>query len=111
MSIWQEIQETRALLDTTREEARAYGLAMNAAECKYNTVKSLRVRELLDEGFNISIIRETIKGELEVARALNEFQDLQVEHKNAYEAVQILKRDYDFLREQYQREWGQANDY
>ena len=111
MSIWQEIQEARALLDTTREEARVYGLAMNAAECRYNTAKDLRVRELLDEGMSITMIKEIIKGEPEVSMALNEFQNFQIEYKNACEAVQILKRDYDFLREQYQREWGQANDY
>ena len=110
MSIWQEIQDTRALLDTTREEARVYGLAMNAAECKYNTAKALRVLELLEEGKSATVINMIIKGDPKVSLALNEFQNFQVEYKNACEAVQILKRDYDFLREQYQREWGQAND-
>ena len=109
--VWRDIQETRELLEAKLKEERAFGLAMNAAECKYNTMKDLRVRELMDENKSATIINTIIKGEPGVSDALNEFRDLQVEYKNANEAVQILKRDYDYLREQYQREWGQTNDY
>jgi hypothetical protein len=31
-----------------------------------------------------------------------------VKYDNAYEAINILKKDFDFLREQYSREWSQA---
>ena len=106
MSIWEEIKKTRELLDITLKEECETGRAMNAAECKYHTVKALRVRELMEDGYSAAIINQVIKGDPKVAKALNEYQDFQVEYKNANEGVQVLKRDYDFLREQYKREWS-----
>ena len=50
VDLWQEIQDTKRLLDIALKEAKARGIAKNAAEAKYYTVKDLRVRELMDEG-------------------------------------------------------------
>ena len=108
MNLWQEIQETRALLELALKEAKARGLAMNAAEAKYYTNKDLRVRELIDEGYSGTVISMIIKGEPTVNAALNEFMDFKVEYTNACEAINVYKKTLDTLREEYQREWGQA---
>lgn len=108
--MWQEIQDTIALLNLALKEAKSRGLAMNAAEAKYYTVKDLRVRELMDENKSGTVIQMLIKGEPEVNKAMNEYHDLQVEYKNACEAINCYKKTLDTLREQYQREWGQAGE-
>ena len=111
MNLWQEIQETKTLLELALKEAKSRGIAMNAAEAKYYTEKDLRVRELMDENKSATVINMIIKGEPSVNKAMNEFHDLQVEYKNACEAIQVYKRSFDFLREQYQREWSNPNEY
>lgn len=110
VDLWQEIQDTKKLLDIALKEAKARGIMMNAAEAKYYSVRDLRVRELMDENKSATIINLIIKGEPEVNDAMNHFHDLQVEYKNACEAILCYKKWLDFLREQYQREWGMNND-
>lgn len=105
LELYQEIRDTQKMLEVALREAKARGLAMNAAEAKYYTVKDLRVRELMDEGKSGTVIQMIIKGEPDVNAAMNEYHDFQVEYKNACEALQVFKRHYDYLREQYQREW------
>ena len=108
IELWHEIQETRKLLDIALKEAKARGLAMNAAEAKYYTEKDLRVRELMDENKSGTVIAMIIKGEPQVNAAMNQFHDLQVEYKNACEAINVYKKWLDYLREEYQRTWEQA---
>ena len=108
IDLWQEIQETKKLLDIALKEAKARGIAKNAAEAKYYTIKDLRVRELMDENKSGTVISMIIKGEPGVNEAMNEFHDCEVEYNNAIEAIRVYKRWFDFLREQYQREWTQA---
>ena len=108
VDLWQDIKKTKELLDVALKEAKARGIAMNAAEAKYYTVKDLRVRELMDESKSGTVIAMIIKGEPDVNTAMNEYHDLQVEYKNACEAINVYKKWLDFLREQYQREWSQS---
>ena len=108
--LWSEICETKRLLDLALSEAKSRGWKMNEAEANYYTVKDLRVRELLEENKSGTIINLITKGEPEVNDAMNHFHDLQVEYKNACEAILCYKKWLDFLREQYQREWGMNND-
>ena len=108
LDLWTEIQETKKLLDLALKEAKSRGLMMNAAEAKYYGVKDRRVRELMDENKSGTVIAMLIKGEPEVNAAMNEFHDYQVEYKNACEAINVYKKWFDFLREQYQREWSQV---
>lgn len=108
IELYQEIIDTRKMLDIALKEAKARGVAMNAAEAKYYTVKDMRVRELIDENKSATVISMIIKGEPEVNAAMNEFHDLQVEYKNACEAINVYKKWLDYLREQYQREWSQS---
>lgn len=105
-----EIEDTKKMLELALKEAKARGLMMNAAEAKYYGVKDLRVRELIDDGMSGTVISMIIKGEPAVNKAMNEYHDLQVEYKNACEALQVYKRHYDYLREQMQREWTQAGE-
>ena len=109
LDLWQEIQETKKLLDIALKEAKARGQAMNAAEARYYTLKDMRVRELMDENKSGTVIAMLIKGEPDVNEAMNKYHDMQVEYRNACEAINCYKRWFDFLREQYQREWNQSN--
>ena len=108
LDLWSEICETKRLLSLALAESKSRGWKSNEAEANYYTVKDYRVRELLDEGFSGTVIQMIIKGEPEVNAAMRDFHDKQVEYKNAVEAVNVYKKWLDTLREQYQREWGQA---
>lgn len=108
LDLWGEICETKRLLDLALSEAKSRGFRMNEHEANYYTVKDYRVRELLDEGKSGTVIQMIIKGEPEVNEAMRAFHDSQVEYKNACEAINVYKKWLDTLREQYQREWGQA---
>ena len=108
IELYQEIQETKRLLDIALKEAKARGMMMTAAEAKYYSVKDLRVRELMDENKSATIINLIIKGEPDVNDAMNKYHDMQVEYKNACEAINVYKKWLDYLREEYQREWTQA---
>ena len=108
LDLWQEIQETKKLLDIALKEAKARGQAMNAAEARYYTLKDMRVRELMDENKSGTVIAMLIKGEPDVNEAMNKYHDMQVEYRNACEAINVYKKWFDFLRDQYQREWSQV---
>ena len=108
MNVWEEIRETKRLLDLALKQARLRGIAMNAAEAHYYTTKDYRVRMMMDEGMSATAIQMIVKGEKDVSEAMNKYHDLQVEYKNACEAVNVYKKWFDFLREQYQREWSQS---
>lgn len=108
MDIWEQIKDAKHMLDLALREAKLRGIAMNAAEARYYSTKDYRVRALMEEGLSASAIQMIVKGEKDVSEAMNKYHDLQVEYKNACEAVQVYKRWFDFLREQYQREWDQA---
>lgn len=108
IELYQELKELDRLLDLALKEAVARGRAMTAAEAKYYTVKDLRVRELMDEGFTATGINLVIKGEPGVNDAMHEFHDLQVEYKNACEAINVYKLRARILEAQIEREWTQA---
>ena len=110
LDLWTEVQETKRLLDIALKEAKARGQAMNEAEAKYYTLKDLRVRDLMEDGMSGTVISMIIKGEPDVNAAMQRFHDMQVEYKNACEAINVYKKWFDFLREQYQREWSQAKE-
>lgn len=103
--LYQEVIDAKRMLDIGLKEAKARGQAMNAAEARYYAVKDTRVRELMEDGMSGTVISMLIKGEPEVNAAMNKFLDLQVEYKNACEGIQVYKRWFDFLSDQYQREW------
>lgn len=108
MGIYQQIQDTRTDLKLTLELAKEYGLKWAAAKAKYETVKAKRTLDFKADGYAATIIDKIIKGDPEVNDALYLMDSTEVEYKNAVEAINVLKKDYDYLREQYQREWTQA---
>ena len=105
---YQELMEVDRLLDVALKECLARGLAANAAEAKYYSVKDLRVRELMDEGFTATAIGMIIKGEPGVNDAMNEFHDLQVQYKNACEAINVYKLRARILEAAIERDWVQV---
>lgn len=100
-----EIYQAQSDLDLALAKARERGQKMTIAEAHYYSVKDRRVRELMDEGLSASAISMMIKGEPGVNEAMKDFHDMQVLYKNACEAIQVYKRRFDFLKEEYQREW------
>ena len=83
---------------------------MNAAEAKYDTVKDLRVRELMDLGMSATTISNLIKGEPKVCEARQEFNDYKVRYANSCEAINVLKKTLDTYRDEIQRGWSQARE-
>ena len=106
--MWDEIQEAQADLDLALAKARERGQKMVLAEAHYYSVKDRRVRELMDEGVSATAIAMMVKGEPEVNEAMRDYHDMQVLYKNACEAIQVYKRRFDVLREEYDREWSRA---
>lgn len=106
--MWDEIQKAQSDLDLALSKARERGQKMVAAEAHYYSVKDKRVRELMDEGYSASAISMMVKGEPEVNEAMSEYHDMQVLYRNACEAIQVFKRRFDVLREEYDREWNRA---
>lgn len=108
MSIWQEIQLTREELKITLQESKELGEKWAASKAKYETVKAKQTLEYKARGFAATIIEKIIKGDKLVNEAMYQMDVAQVQYDNSKEAINILKKDYDYLREQYQREWTQS---
>ena len=108
VELYQELRELERLLDLALKEAVARGRAMTAAEAKYYTVKDLRVRELMDENKSATIINMIIKGEPDVNNALHEYRNMEVEYKNACEAINVYKLRMRIIESQIEREWTQS---
>lgn len=108
IELFQEMRDIDKLLDLALKEAVARGRAMTAAEAKYYTVKDLRVRELMDEGFTATAINLIIKGEPAVNEAMHKYHDYEVEYKNACEAINVYKLRMRILESKIERDWVQA---
>lgn len=108
VELYQELRELERLLDLALKEAVARGRSMTAAEAHYYTVKDMRVRELMDENKSATIINMIIKGEPGVNEALHEYRNMEVEYKNACEAINVYKLRMRIIESQIEREWTQA---
>ena len=108
MSIWNQIQETREELKSTLKLAKELGFYWAKSKAVYESAKSLRTLELLEQGRSATAIDKLIKGDPQVNKAMEEMDRALVEYDNAKEAINVLKKDYDYLREQYQREWNES---
>ena len=108
MSIYQDIQSIREELHLTLELSEKQGEKWAVAKARYETVKSRAVLDLKSGGYAATIIEQIIKGVPDVNDAYMEMLTAEVQYKNTCEAINVLKKDYDFLREQYQREWSQS---
>ena len=108
MSVFQQIQKVREELHIALQESKALGERYAVSKAKYEGVKSRCVLELKEQGYSASIIEQIIKGVPEVNDALLDVLTTEVQYKNACEAINVWKKEYDYLREQYQREWSQS---
>lgn len=107
-NLQQEIEECSEMLDTALEECKRRGDAMALAEAEYYSAKARATRGMEADGQKATLIPLMVKGDPEVNKALEKWRRLQVAYDNAKDARNIFKRRYDFIREQYQREWTQA---
>ena len=108
MSVWQQIQQTREELKLTLEESKQLGIKWVAHKAKYESVKARRALDLKGQGMAATVIDKVLKGDPDVNEAMYDMDVAEVEYRNAVEAINVLKKDYDFLREQYQREWNES---
>lgn len=108
MSVYQEITQVLDEMKITSKESKALGEKWAMLKSRYESVKSRRVLEMKEGGFSASMIELVIKGDAEVSDAMMERDIAEVQYKNACEGVNVLKKEFDFLREQYKREWEQA---
>lgn len=108
MSIYQQIVKVRDELKITLDESKALGERWAILKAQYESTKSRRALEMKEQGFTASMIELTIKGDADVSQAMMERDIAEVQYKNACEGVNVLKKEFDYLREQYQREWTQS---
>ena len=108
--LWEQITRVMRLLDTALSEAKQRGIRWVEADAHYQTVKSEKEFEMKAAGYPVTFIQDCIKGIPQVNEALRERNIADVEYENAREARNVLKKQLDTLREQYQREWAQAKE-
>lgn len=104
--MWNEITETKRLLDLSLEECKARGAEMVAAEAEYYTAKAQAAYDLKEHGNPATFISQVIKGMPEVSEAMHRYHMAQVRYENAKEARLVYKKWLDMLNDQYKREWG-----
>lgn len=106
--VYQDILTIREQLKSTLKQWEMLGEIWANKKASAESIKARRVLELKDSGFSATIIDKIIKGDPQVNQAIFDMDVAKVKYDNAYEAINILKKDFDFLREQYSREWSQA---
>lgn len=112
MTVYQSLMKARDEMRATLEERKLLGEKMAITAAKYESAKAHATLELKGQGYAATIIDKVIKGMPAVNDALLERDLAKVEYDNATEALNILKRDFDFLRDEYRREWTQSgSDY
>ena len=100
--------DAKESMDFALKASKERGLERSRLEAHYYSVKANAVQRMKDEGCTATEISLRIKGDGEVNEAMRLFHDADVGYENAREAVNVYKKWFDFLREQYQREWGQS---
>lgn len=106
--LWPEIQDAIHETEILVADMRDRGREKAEAEAHYYTIKAKRAFALKEAGQPVTFITLVIKGDEEVNDAMRKFHACEVEYDNAREAVMCAKKKLDTLREQMQREWGQA---
>lgn len=104
--MWNEIVETKELLDLSLEECKSRGAEMVDAKARYYTAKAQAAYRLKQQGHPSSFIAMVLKGEPEVCEAMKRHEMALVRYENAKEARLVYKKWLDLLNDQYKREWG-----
>lgn len=108
MSLWREIEETMDCLDSLIEESRQAGLEYARDKAAYYSAKARAVYDLKQDGMPATVISMVVKGDRTVNSAMHNMDVSEVAYRNSMEAINVMKKRLDTLREQYSREWGQA---
>ena len=106
--LWGEVMDAKESMDLALRACKERGLERSRLEAHYYSVKADAVQAMKDAGCTATEISLRIKGDPAVNEAMRAFHDADVGYENAREAVMVFKKWFDFLREQYQREWGQS---
>jgi len=110
LPLWEQITHCMRMLDTALAECKQRGANMVKAESDYYTAKAYAAYALKEAGHPVTFISLVIKGMDEVEQAMSAYHAAEVEYENAREARNVWKKKLDTLREQYNREWGQARE-
>lgn len=108
MSLWKSIEDTLKDMERVNAYAAKLGRDMVLAEAAYYTAKATAAFALKEKGYPVSLIEMAVKGVPEVAKAMTEYHAAQIEYDNARECVNVMKKKFQALNDQYQREWTQS---
>ena len=107
-ALWQRIEATLDDMERTNKLAKKLGRDLVIAEAAYYTAKARAAFALKEKGYPVSLIEMTVKGDEQVAEKLTAYHVAQIEYDNAKECVNVLKKKFQALNDQYAREWSQA---
>ena len=108
MSLWKSIEDTLRDMERVNAHAAKLGRDMVIAEAAYYGAKSRAAFGLKEQGYAVTFIEMAVKGVPEVAEAMMEYHMAQIEYDNARECVNVMKKKFQALNDQLQREWTQS---
>lgn len=110
MDLWQEIQDKQDLLTKAVSELRERGRRYAEA---YRTYRMLLAQELLKlkaDGMPVTIAYDIARGKEEIALAKEQELITESLYKSCLEAINVYKLQLKILENQYDKEWGQADN-
>jgi len=108
--IYEELQYIRKATDKAIKGSMNNGLKRSEAERVYRIAKAQRTLELREQGFQITIIADLVKGTPEVARLNFELDIAQVQYDASKETVWKYRKDMEYLMTLMRMEYGKIND-
>lgn len=105
-----EMWQVQELLDEALERSGEVGLEAAVAEAEYHRARSEAALRMKRQGYPATVVQIAVDGLPKVSQKLEDWRKSQVMYEQAREARNVLKKRYDALREQAQREWTRAGD-
>lgn len=108
IDLYAEIQKTRKLMHLALAESKQRGLTHADTERTYRIALA---QQMLTERANktpTTIINDVCRGTLHIADLKFDRDVAEVKYKAASEAINIYKKEINFLEDQLNREWSQC---
>lgn len=111
VELYAALEDTSNMLDITLENEWEAGIALAAAEEKYQVAVTQEALKQKDAGNNATFINSFIRGVDEIARLRKERDIAEVKYKTFQDKANALKLQLRIINEQISREWaGRASD-
>jgi len=108
--LYEEMQDTRKSTNDAISESIRCGIRKSKSENAYRIAKAQRTLVLREQGFQITILADLVKGTPEVAKLNLEWDIAQVRYDAAKELIWKYRRELDILMTLMRMEYGKIND-